>query len=335
MRRFFDLDDAARERPADSERVATVGFFDGIHLGHQRVLDELKGWAASVSAEPVVVTFDRHPQAVLDGHPPVPVISLEHRLLLLEREGIAATLVLHFDRELASWPPERFVADVLQGALGARRLLLGFDSAFGRGRRGTYEYLHERSAELELEVRRSDAVWLGNDRVSSTLVREALLGGDLDRARELLGRRFSVLGRVVHGDHRGASIGFPTANLDIGEAALLPRGVYFARAVRLGASPEHAAAAGTSFEEMPAVMNVGRCPTFSGEESERGAAFDPARDRVEVHILDFRGELYGEWLEVHIERKHRDERRFPSVEALVEQIRADVEARRAAAGPSG
>jgi riboflavin kinase/FMN adenylyltransferase len=329
--RFDSLEDALRHVDSSAGRVATVGFFDGLHRGHRRIVAELKAWAEDSGCEPAVVTFDRHPQAVLGkGHPPVPVISLRHRLLLLEREGIRTTLVLPFDTELASWTPDEFVRRVFQGALGARRILLGFDGAFGRDRQGNYDYLLGRSRELGIDVRSCPAEHVGGKRVSSTSLRAALHRGDLRGAEELLGRQFSLLGRVVPGARRGQKIGYPTANLDIEESAVLPRGVYFARVFRLEEPSGRIALRPERL--LPAVVNVGRCPTFSGEDSraDEDEAFDPRRDKVEVHILDFEGDLYASWLEVFIEKKHRSERRFDSVEALLEQIRADVEARRAA-----
>ena len=329
MQLLRGFDQAAR-LGVDSS-VATVGFFDGVHLGHERLFDDLREWAVASAAAPVVVTFDCHPQAVLGGHPPVPVVSLEHRLLLLERCGVAATLVLEFDAELAQWPPERFVGEVLKERLRADRLLFGFDSAFGHRRQGTFAYISERAEALGLEVRQSPAVFLGEERISSSLVRRAIADQDLERIGALLGRDVAVLGRVVDGDRRGRTIGFPTANLELGRAAVPRPGVYFASVRLLGALREE-----TGFEHvdppcLAAVLNIGRRPTFTGAPTARSSdTYDPERDRVEVHILDFSGDLYGRHVEVLIHRKHRDEIRFESVDALVEQITQDVAARRAA-----
>jgi riboflavin kinase/FMN adenylyltransferase len=304
-------------------RVTTIGFFDGLHIGHQRLLGDLKSWAAEVEAEPAVVTFLRHPQEVLSGRGPVPILSREHRLLLLAREGIEATLVLPFSRELAAWPSEKFVERVLVEAMGSRNLLLGFDTAFGHRRQGTFDYLSPRAASLGIALRRAPAELLDGERVSSTLVRTAISEGNLGRLDELLGRRFSLLGRVVPGDGRGRTIGFPTANLDVLGAATPPGGVYFAEVSRLGASfdknlespspPPRAARLG-------ALVNIGRRPTFS--QAHPG---EP-QETVEAHCLDFKGDLYGEYLEVHFLARHRDERKFPAAAALVEQIERDVEA---------
>jgi riboflavin kinase/FMN adenylyltransferase len=307
-------DDGARARPA-RRRAAALGFFDGLHVGHQRLLAELRGWAGELGLEPAVVTFERHPQEVLSESPPPAILSLEHRLLLLERAGVSAALVLAFDRDMARWTPEELVRRVFVEALGARHVLMGFDSAFGHRRLGTWEYLALRAAALGIELRQAGIERLGGERVSSTLVRQAVLAGDLPRLEALLGRRFALLGRVVRGDGRGRTIGFPTANLDVEGAALLPAGVYFARALHRG-------------RELAAVVNIGRRPTVAREEGREKGREESAAAVVEAHLLDFEGDLYGERLELELLARRRDERKFASVEDLARAIRADVEARR-------
>ena len=330
MERYLGLDEALSTlagATAPANRVATIGFFDGVHLGHRDLLDELRHWASELGAEPAVVTFNRHPQAVLGDHPPAPVVSLEHRLLLLEREGVAVTLVLDFDEELRSWSPDKFLARVFLRALGARAVLMGFDSAFGFRRQGTFDYLFANRDELGIEVRQCGARFVDGERVSSTLVREATARWDLERLGSLLGRPFSLLGRVVTGDGQGRRIGFPTANLDLGVAAVPPVGVYFAQVRRLGQGT--AGVASSPDDLLAAVVNIGRRPTLTGgREAAQAEAFDPERDVVEVHVLDLDADLYGEMLEVVILDRHRDELKFAGVDELVEQIGRDVDARR-------
>lgn len=301
--------------------VVTTGFLDGLHLGHQGLLDDLKGWATEVEGTPAVITFARHPQLALSGSGPPVIHSLEHRLLLLKRAGIQACLVLEFTRELASWSPEDFVRHILVEGFGSRRLLLGFDSAIGHRRLGTFPYLSARSDELGLEVRQSEPRILDGQRVSSTLVREAVFRGELARIRELTGRDHALLGQVVHGDHRGRELGFPTANLEVEVEATLPGGVYFARAFcPRGVMP---------LEPRPALVNIGRRPTFESRDPPAAGEFvrfDPRTDRIEAHLLDFSGDLYGRTLEVIFHERHRDEIRFSGPEALVEQIRSDESA---------
>jgi riboflavin kinase/FMN adenylyltransferase len=318
--------------PPGGRRVATVGYFDGLHIGHQMLLRELAEWAREAGADPAVVTFDRHPQEVLSGSGPPRILSLAHKLLLLERAGVAAAFVLPFTRALSLWSPEDFVTRIIRGATGADCLLMGFDSAFGRGRQGTFAYLAERAEALGVAVRQAGTARLDGERVSSTLVREAIRAGDLRRLERLLGRRFSFLGRVVRGDGRGRTIGFPTANLDLEGEAVLPAGVYFAEAACLGTSlaaaagsPGNSAGSPEKREVHGALVNIGTRPTFHGAG---------ASTVVEVHLPGFTGDLYGEYLEVHFTERHRDEMKFPSAAALVAQIRADVAAFAAGRGGS-
>jgi riboflavin kinase/FMN adenylyltransferase len=308
MIRFSDLASAAAELDPAVERVTAVGYFDGLHIGHQRLLAELKAWAARIGAEPAIVTFDRHPQEVISGSTPLRILSVEHKLLLLERQGIRATLVLPFTLELSRWSPEEFVERVIQDGMGARHLLMGFDSAFGNRRRGTFEYLSARAGSLGIDVRQAGIESLDGERVSSTLVRTALRAADLAGLERLLGRRFSLLGRVVHGDGRGRSIGYPTANLDSMGAAPPPPGVYFAEVEPIGWEVPRGGAT-----RWGGLVNVGRRPTFGGD----------GEDTVEVHLLGLDRDIYGRLLEVHFLERHRDEKKFPSVVALVDQIKAD------------
>lgn len=322
MKCYRDLSSAGRESGPPRRRAAAIGFFDGLHVGHQRLLRDLGAWARDLYAEPAVVTFDRHPQEVLTGAGPIRILSLEHRLLLLARQGISSALVLHFDLELAALTAEEFVRRVLVEGLAAGALLMGFDSAFGQGRKGTFERLLPLAGSLGIDLRRAGVEILDGERVSSTLVREAVLAGDLHRLERLLGRRFSLLGRVQTGDGRGRTIGFPTANLDVLGSALPPNGVYFARVELLGKSFEDVldrARPAAPRQSLTAVVNVGMRPTFKDPATGAGST-------VEAHILDWSGDLPGDHLEVSFLSRHRDEMKFPSVAALVEQIRRDVAA---------
>lgn len=330
---YRDLTAAAGEAAAGPPRAAAIGFFDGLHAGHRRLLEELRSWALERGAEPAVVTFDRHPQEVLRGRGPPRILSLRHRLVLLAREGVAAALVLSFDREMATWSPEEFVERVCRRGLGARHLLFGFDSAFGRDRRGTFAYVSGFAPQAGLEVRQASPVRAGDERVSSTLVREALVAGDLSRLRDLLGRDYAVLGRVVRGDGRGKALGFPTANLDLEGASTPPGGVYFAEARVLGREGSEPAPLERRRVEIPAeagagpsfgaVANLGVRPTF-----QRGVPAGTAAS-LEVHLLGAEGDLYGSFVEVSFLERHRPELRFGDPESLKAQIRADLEAYRA------
>jgi riboflavin kinase/FMN adenylyltransferase len=294
--------------PADlpGGAVATVGVFDGVHLGHFLVMRRVVERAAALGATPTVVTFAGHPKNVLVGRAPATVTSLEHRLLLFERAGIEAALVLEFTPELRELSAAEFARRVLVDGLGARELVLGFDCKFGKDRGGTVESLTPLGAELGFGLVEVPPLRLGERAVSSTAVREAVQLGELDRAAEMLGRPVSLLGTVIHGDGRGRELGFPTANLDPHHELRPPDGVYAVLVLLDG-------------ELRPAVANLGRRPTFGS----------PGRS-VEVHLLDWAGDLYGRDLEVFFLERLRDEGAFEGAAALAAQIDRDVAAARAA-----
>lgn len=335
MERYDNLEDAVEAGAAGKRRIATIGFFDGVHRGHRALLGELKEWAADVGGEALVITFREHPQAVLGAHPPVPVVSLEHRILLLEREGVDSVLVLDFDERIRALAPEEFVRSVLVDGLSVEGLLMGFDSAFGNRRLGTFEYLAERREELGLAIRSAEAELLSGAAVSSTRVREAVANWNFSELEDLLGHPFSVMGRVVQGDGRGRELGFPTANLALAGVSVPPPGVYFCDAIILGERPcGRQSWSELSTSERPdsllrGVMNIGRRPTLTtGKEASRGAIYDPAVDTVEVYLLDYEGDLYGQFLEVFILSMHRGEKKFAGIDELTAQIESDVKARR-------
>ena len=303
MRRLDGLESLPLElaRP-----VVTVGTFDGVHRGHQRVLGEVIEWAAALGARSVVVTFTRPPKSTLDDRPSDCLTSLEHRLLLFERMGVDDCVVLEFTAELASVPAGDFCRKVLVDGLGARGLVVGYDAAFGRDREGGVAFLEHHAPEFGFEVRSLGPVTYEGEVVSSTRIRRVVGRGDLSRAEALLGRPFSVYGTVVHGDARGRKLGFPTANLDLHHEIAPPDGVYVAEAV-LGAST------------LPALASVGTHPTFARTDKPGGAA-----RLVEVHILDFDEEIYGRDLEVRFHHRLRGQRAFADAEALVRQMQDDL-----------
>jgi riboflavin kinase/FMN adenylyltransferase len=310
--------EAARAESLRDPVATTIGVFDGVHRGHRRVLEALVEWAHEDSGDAVVVTFDRHPKEVLTGEKPAALASLEHRLVLLARAGVDAAFVLPFDERTANTTAEEFVRVVLVGALRAKKVLLGANHRFGKGRAGDLALLTRLGPELgfearELELEPADAE---GHVISSTAIREAIRDGRLEDAERMLGRPVTVLGQVVRGEARGRLLGFPTANLDLHHEARPPRGVYAAAvAIGEGSSPPS-----ERTRRRLAVVNVGRRPTFHPEGGE---------DLVEIHLLDFTGDLYDRTLEVSFLAKLRDERRFSGAAELVAQIGADVvEARR-------
>lgn len=287
---------------------ATLGMFDGVHLGHRRVLGTLCEWAEASSGRAAVLTFRRHPHEVLQGRNPACLTSLRHRLELFAEAGLDVAVVLSFTDELASLDPGAFVRRVLVEWMAVRGVVMGYDQRFGRGGAGDAERMARLGARFGFEVRQVPPVHVGGAVVSSTAIRRAIRDGDLDAAAAMLGRPVSVLGRVVHGQGKGRGLGCPTANLDLRHELHLPEGVYAAVAYLDG-------------REIPAVTNIGRRPSFS----PGGPEYVDESPVVEVHLLGFSGDIYGRDIEVRFVRKLREERRFDSPGALSEQITRDVE----------
>ncbi len=293
--------------------VVSIGVFDGVHLGHQAILAANVARARELGSAPTVVTFAGHPKAVLIGQAPRTLTTLEHRLELFRRAGIEHTLVLSFDESLRQVSAEEFVDRILIRGLGAKAFVLGFDSKFGRDRRGTPEFL--RGAGFDVTV--VPEVLVERRPVSSTAIREAVELGDLDGARAMLGRPVSVLGKVVRGDALGRRIGFPTANLDLHHELHPPTGVYWGRATLDPGGDEPSAG-----PTLGAVCNIGYRPTLAGPA--------PERPRIEVHLLGLEPprDLYGSNLEMEFLGRLRAEKRFAGLGELEAQIAADVAAAR-------
>lgn len=304
MRTTFDARDLA---PSPNGSVVSVGVFDGVHLGHRAILKANVARARQLGAEPTVVTFRRHPKSLLLGRAPRTLTTLEHRLELFQRAGIEHALALTFDEALSKLSAEDFAERYLIKALGARALVLGFDSKFGHERRGTPDLMRK----LGYDVQIVEPLQIDGRAISSTAIREAVELGDSNSAERMLGRPVSVVGHVVHGEARGGTIGFPTANLDLHHELHPPVGVYACRARILGESARD----GTSPESLRAVANIGFRPTVEAEQ--------PPHPRLEVHIFDFEGDLYGKRLEISFAKCLRGERQFESLEALVAQIKLD------------
>ena len=289
--------------------VVTIGSFDGVHRGHEAVLREIAARAQAAGRHSVLVTFDPHPLAVVNpaAAPPLLTTGPERREILAQT-GLDYAVLLRFDRELASMPPETFVRDILVAGCGMRELVIGPDHGFGRGRQGDVELLRRLGAELGFAVDVVPALEVDGHLVSSSLVRRAVAGGDLLLASKLLGRPYFATAQVVPGDGRGRTVGVPTANLaGIPARKLLPPdGVYAVRVEWRGG-------------RAGGMMNQGGRPTF-----------DQAARTLEVHLFDFEGDLYGEWLKVEWGARLRDVRRFPSMDALRAQLDRDRSSARAA-----
>ena len=290
--------------------AVTIGKFDGLHLGHRAVIEDLLDSAAG-ELVPTVVTFDRNPLALLrpDRSPP-PLVGVEQKLELLEQAGVGATLVLEFDRALAGLEPEDFVSDVLVGPLRMRRLLVGDDFRFGHAGRGDVALLTALGERDGFTVHAQPQIVTASRRVSSTWIRELLAAGAIEEAAALLGRPPAVRGVVVHGAHRGRQLGFPTANLAQESDGMIPAdGVYAGRLI------DH----GRGRAEYPAAVSVGSNPTFEGV---------PPR-QVEAYVLDATLDLYGHTVDVVFTHRIRGQVAYSGVEPLIAQMTMDVDVVRA------
>jgi riboflavin kinase / FMN adenylyltransferase len=284
----------------------TIGTFDGVHLGHRSLIARATAHASDLGVSSAIVTWDRHPSVVLrpDQVPPL-LTTPERKIELLEESGVDLLAVLSFTKELSEWSPERFVTDVLVGGLHARVVSVGHRWRFGHKAKGTVELLRELGRTHGFEVEEVELAHHAGGVVSSSRVRRAVMDGDLALANALLGRPFDVDGTVVHGDDRGAGLGFPTANMALEPGlAYPPRGVYACYGLVDGS-------------RYIAAVNVGVNPTFGG---------DPASTpmRIEAYLLDFEGDLYDKRMRVQFMQRLRDEVAFPSAGDLVAQIRQDV-----------
>lgn len=287
--------------------AATIGHFDGVHLGHQHVLRRLRLLATERGLDSVMaISFDRHPRTVFDkDFVPNMLTTVEERRLIMSQNGVDVCAVLQFDRQMASMSAKDFMREVLRNQLGVRLLLLGYDNRFGRKNsdEGFDDYVRY-GKEIDIEVIECDPLELKDGkRVSSTLVRELLAEGRVDEAAECLGHRYSVEGKVVGGYREGRKIGFPTANLNIDPLKIVPVGGVYAVKVHVeGDMVLH-----------NGMMNIGHRPTYG----ENGLT-------LETNIFRFREDIYGKRIKVEFCKKLRDERCFDSITGLARQLSEDA-----------
>jgi riboflavin kinase / FMN adenylyltransferase len=302
-------------RPRDWPAPAvTIGNFDGVHLGHQALVAAALRDARAGSGTCVVLTFDPHPSRVLSpDRAPSSLMTVEQKAAVLLGLGVGVVAVLPFSRELAADAPAVFARNVIAGALRARLVVVGANFRFGRHRAGDVTELERLGGGLGFSVEAIPPVLHEGAPISSSRIREALARGEVEAVIPLLGRRFSVFGRVVHGDGRGRSLGIPTANLAVENETLPRTGVYAGAVATEEGGPANAA-----------VVNLGRRPTFGAGEPT-----------LEAHLLDFQGDLYGRKVRLEFAARLRDERAFAGREPLVAQIHEDIAAARAyLRGPS-
>lgn len=288
--------------PLPGGSTVTVGSFDGVHLGHQAVLREIAGRAGAAGRASVLVTFEPHPLEVVNPRAAPPLLTTgPERREILAQTPLDYVLFLRFDRRLAGYSPEEFVRRVLLGRCGMRELVIGHDHGFGRGRSGDVDTLRRLGAEDGFEVDVVAAVDVGDQHVSSSRIRRAVAGGDLETAARMLGRPYSVSGQVGQGEGRGRGLGVPTINLtDVPPQKLLPPdGVYAVRVEWRGG-------------RAGGMLNQGPRPTF-----------DDGRRGLEAHLFGFDGDLYGEWVRIEWVERLRDVKRFASVAQLQQQLERD------------
>ena len=295
---------AANElKPAGRKVCLAIGVFDGVHLGHQQIIRQTIADAHQHDAIALVITFDRHPNVVVaPDHVPPLIYSLPQKLGAIESLGADTLLLIHFDEKFSGQTGENFIRSLACDLGKIQSLCVGADFVFGHQRSGNVALLKKLGGELGFTVHGLAAVSLDNQIVSSTRIREAIRAGDLDDASQMLGRPYAISGRVITGDGVGRKLGFPTANLDAAGLVLPPNGVYLGLAK-------------IKEKSRPVALNIGFRPTL---------ATGGPQLRVEAHLLDFTGDLYGQELEIEIGEKLRDERKFGSLEELKAQIARDV-----------
>jgi len=280
----------------------TIGNFDGVHRGHQYLFKNLVRQARSAGAGAAVITFDPHPKMILhpDRRPFYLITTIEEKIELIAAQGVDGMLIIPFSLEFSRTTAQEFVCGLLWDKLRIRKILIGHDYTFGRGKEGNEAFLVARGEQLGFAVEVMNAFTSNGDIISSTLVRNAILAGDVKKAAACLGRPYNLVGTVVAGHRRGASLGFPTANIDPEKVLLPARGVYAAQARLVG-------------KIYRSVLNIGWNPTFADE-----------RLSVEAHLLDFQGDIYGRTLEVLFYERLRAEQKFASPAELIDQIGRDV-----------
>lgn len=286
-----------------NEYCATIGFFDGVHRGHQFMIDSLTTMAHAQGRQSLVITFDRHPRQVVHAdYVPQLITTTDEKLQLLHATAADRIEMLHFDAQMAQLSAYEFMRQVLHEKYGVAMLLTGYDNRFGHNRAEGFADYVRYGEEMGMEVLQNTPIDIDGMRVSSSLIRRLIVEGNITEANNCMGHPYSITGSVAHGFQEGRRIGFPTANI-VPESAekLVPgNGVYATRVSVEGG------------EWMPAMLNIGTNPTFQRQQTT-----------IEAHIIGFEGDIYGRKVRVKFGRKLRDEQRFESVEALQKQLEAD------------
>jgi riboflavin kinase/FMN adenylyltransferase len=296
MKVIFDPKERIKESTS-----ATIGIFDGVHLGHKSIINLIRKEAAKNDYSSCVVTFFPHPQKVLRGIDMPLIVPLKERLRLLEKEGVDITVCFNFTKAFSKISAKDFVKNYLVEKLNIKSIFVGPDLFFGRNREGNVALLESMGKSFEFETRTVRPVYFEDELISSTAIREFIEDGNVNKAANFLGDCFSVEGNVKEGERRGRELGFPTANLDTDWELLPKKGVYITWAE-------------VNEKKFKSITNVGTRPTFGKNQL-----------LIETHILDFKDDIYGNTIRVSFIDRLRDEKRFANVESLVSQISTDVE----------
>ncbi|NDV92191.1 bifunctional riboflavin kinase/FAD synthetase [Alteromonas sp. 345S023] len=288
-------------KPSHSGCILTIGKFDGVHLGHQAVLTNVLEKAKALDLPAMVMVFEPQPEEVfMPEKAPARISPLREKYELLKAQGVDRLLAVRFNADFARQSADTFVHDLLVDKLGVKFLVVGDDFRFGHGRKGDFAMLQAAGRKYGFEVVSTQSFTMHAHRISSTAVRHALASGDFPLAKEMLGRPFTIFGRVVHGEKKGRTIGFPTANVMLKRCRTPIHGVFAVRVMVKG-------------KQYNGVANIGTRPTLNGE-----------RNQLEVHIFDMTDDIYGMPISVAPIAKIRNEQKFASFEALKEQIKADA-----------
>jgi riboflavin kinase/FMN adenylyltransferase len=289
--------------PLPGPLLLAIGVFDGVHRGHQAVISTSAQHARTTDGTPVVLTFDPHPEKVLQpASAPHLLTATQHKISLIRDLGVGHLLIIKFDKQFAATPPEEFVEQLVTHSKPLREICVGHEWSFGKDRRGNLDLLKKLGAESGFEVVGVPPVKANGEVISSTAIRDAVQRGDFTKAKLMLGRDYTILGTVMRGDDLGKKIGFPTANLSAHSEQFPPDGVYFAEAW-------------LEDVKYDGVVNLGCRPTVSRDKSNRV---------LEIHLFDFSRDIYGQDLEIRFVRYLRPEKKFDSIDALKDQISADV-----------
>ncbi len=287
--------------------IATLGNFDGVHLGHQDILRKVKEEATKIQGEGLVITFEPHPLKVLAPEKFLPLLTpFREKMVLIEKSGIETVLCVEFSLGFSEISPFEFIKNILVEKVRVRKVIIGYNYHFGKGQKGDVRTLKDAGRVFGFEVEVVEPFRIGPTIVSSSKIRNLIQKGEVDSASKLLGRAYSILGNVVEGAKRGQTLGFPTANLDISDKLYPKPGVY---AVKVEWREQR----------LNGLANVGTNPTFASEQEGKGQPIS-----LEVHILNFSQDIYGEQIRVNFVRKIRDEVRFKTSSLLIEQITKDV-----------